>query len=51
MTAQETDPEQVASAYDPETYARLGALKRTWDPTNRLRVNTTSRRIPREHPT
>ena len=32
-------PSGVHSAYPPATYARLAAIKRAWDPVNRLRLN------------
>jgi len=33
------EPSDVHAAYPDATYARLAAVKRTWDPTNRLRLN------------
>ena len=33
------EPSDVHAAYPDPTYARLAAVKRTWDPTNRLRLN------------
>jgi FAD/FMN-containing dehydrogenase len=33
------EPSDVHAAYPDPTYARLAAVKRSWDPTNRLRLN------------
>ncbi|MEV4629411.1 FAD-binding oxidoreductase [Micromonospora sp. NPDC049523] len=39
MFAHDTTPDQVRHAFDPETYRRLGALKKRYDPANTFRIN------------
>ncbi|MET8200863.1 FAD-binding oxidoreductase [Micromonospora taraxaci] len=39
LGAGDATPDGVAAAYPPETYQRLAAIKRSYDPTNTFRVN------------
>jgi FAD/FMN-containing dehydrogenase len=39
LSGTDTDPETVATAYEPADYERLRALKSAFDPTNLFRVN------------
>ncbi|WP_236711001.1 FAD-binding oxidoreductase [Streptomyces sp. 150FB] len=43
-----TDAAYVSEAYTPEAYARLVALKNTWDPGNMFRVNHNIPPVPAE---
>ncbi|MFL6122730.1 FAD-binding oxidoreductase [Actinophytocola sp.] len=39
LSGTDTDPAVVATAYEPDDYKRLRALKSTFDPTNLFRIN------------
>jgi FAD/FMN-containing dehydrogenase len=39
LSGTDTDPSVVATAYEPADYARLQALKSTFDPTNLFKIN------------